>query len=907
LHWLDTCLAEALAGRGRVVFVTGEAGTGKTALIQEFARRAEAEHADLVVATGHCRAFTGIGDPYLPFREILGLLTGDVRSRWAAGALDPEGARRLWALIPHAVRALVEASPDLIDAFVVSQALFDRARAAAPGGARWLAGLEERLAGGGPSRANLRQTDLFEQYATLLTALAGHRPLLLILDDLQWADAGSASLLFHLGQRLAGTRILIAGCYRPSEVALRRESPLTACPSAGEASRPRSGPPQRHPLQPVIHEFQRQFGQVEVALGQTGDRRFVEAFLDSEPNRLDATFRQRLYERTQGHALYTVEMVRDMRESGALAQDKSGSWVEGAAIDWASLPARVEGAIGERIDRLPAALRETLQVASVEGETFTAEVVAQVQGVSEREVVRQLSGELDRWHRLVVSVGSHRSLPGGQQTSRYRFRHILFQEYVYQGLDEAERAYLHKAVGDALEQRFDGRTEAIAIQLAQHYRLAELETKAIDYLHQAGEQALRSCAYQEAILVLDHALALVARLPDGTERAQRELALLLAQGNALIGTKGFGDPQVERAYARAREMCWQVGETPQLFPALFGLCVYYGTRAEMEVARELVEQLWHLAQRTGDRNLVLQAHHTWWSYYFAVGEHTLARSHVEQGLALYVPQHHRSHVYRYAGHDARVCGLAWGGPALWCLGYPDQALDSNREALAFARELSHPVTLALALKWLATLYQLRREEQATFKWAEEAVAFASEQRLALWQGWSDPLRGWALARQGQGKAGLAQIRQGLATYQATGAALDLPYILALLAESYGSVGQTDEGLETVDEALATAHRTGERYYEAELNRLKGELLLAQSEGAAVAQVEASFCRAIEVARRQSARSLELRATTSLCKLWQKQGKTQQAHRRLAQLYDWFTEGFDTVDLQEARRLLEELA
>jgi predicted ATPase len=234
----------------------------------------------------------------------------------------------------------------------------------------------------------------------LLTAVARQRPLLLVLDDLRWADAGSISLLFHLRRQLVGSRILIVGSYRPSEVALRRESPLTS-----DASHPRSGQHERHPLQPVVYEFQRRFGQVEVALGQTGDRRFVEAFLDSEPNHLDATFRQTLYERTQGHALYTVEMVRGMREREDLVQDESGRWVEGRTVDWASLPAQVEGTIAERIARLPAALRGTLQVASVEGETFTAEVVAQIQGIAEREIVRQLSGELAR--SLVGRVPSH--------------------------------------------------------------------------------------------------------------------------------------------------------------------------------------------------------------------------------------------------------------------------------------------------------------------------------------------------------------------------------------------------------------------------------------------------------------------------------------------------------------------
>ncbi len=792
--------------------------------------------------------------------------------------------------------ALAETSPDLIGAYLVGRALLERARAAAPGGAHWLDRLEERLSEVEPGQANLRQTDLFEQYATLVTTLARQRPLLLAVDDLQWADAGSISLLFHLGRRLAGSRILIVGSYRPSEIALRREGALAG-----------SGAREQHPLQPVLYEFQRQYGQVEVALRQRGDRRFVEAFLDSEPNRLDAAFRQALYERTQGHALYTVETVRGMRERGALVQDESGRWVEGEAVDWASMPARVEGMIGERIARLPAALRETLKVASVEGEAFTAEVVAQVQGVAEREIVRQLSGELDRWHRLVVSVGSQRSTPSGQRASRYRFRHILFQEYVYNGLDEVERAYLHEAVGDALEQRFEGQTEAVAIQLARHYRVAGQERKAIDYLYQAGERALRGYAYQEAILIFDQALALVEALPDTPERAQRELVLRLAQGNALVVTRGFGDPQVRRAYARAQEMCQQVGQTPQLFQALFGLWVYYGTRAEHQVARELGEQLLQLAQRAGDRDLLLQAHHALWISLFAVGEHASAHSHVEQGLALYDPGHHRSLVHRYGGHDAKVCSLAWGGPALWCLGYPDQALRRSREALAFARELSHPVSLTLALKWLAALHQLRREEEAVQEWAEAAIVLASEQRLPLWLGWAGSLRGWALAQQGQGEAGIAQIRHGMATYQATGAALDEPYMLGLLADAYGTVGRTDEGLSTVDEALATAHRTGECYYEAELHRLKGELLLARNEGAAVTEVEACFGRAIGVARRQRAKSLELRAAVSLSRLKQEQGKPQEAHQMLREIHDWFTEGLDTPDLREARELLGELA
>jgi DNA-binding SARP family transcriptional activator len=512
LECMDGSMEAALAGQGRVVFITGEAGTGKTALVGEFARRAQARHAGLIVAAGNCNAFTGTGDPYLPFREILGQLTGDVESRWEAGALSTEGARRLWALIPLAVQLLVETGPDLIDTLLAASRLAARAATAAPRGADWREQLEmltttDRAERG---RAGIRQVDLYAQYAALLTALAQHHPLLLTVDDLQWGDADSIELLFHLGRRLEGSRVLIVGIYRRAEVALGRDG-------------------ERHPLAPVIHEFERQFGPIQVDLPQAGDRQFVESYLDSEPNRLGHGFRQALYHRTGGHALCTVEMVRAMQERQALVQDESGRWVEGSAVDWASLPAQCEGVIGERIDRLPAVVRETLKVASVEGETFTAEVVAEVRGAAEYEIVAQLSGELDRRHQLVASEGSRPVSPGGPRTSRYRFRHILFQDYLYNDLDEAERAYLHEAVGTALEQLHAGQTDAIAVQLARHFYTSARMDKAADYSLQAGDRARGLYAYAEARQHYARALEALDQLPDTEGTRRRRVDALIAQ------------------------------------------------------------------------------------------------------------------------------------------------------------------------------------------------------------------------------------------------------------------------------------------------------------------------------------------------------------------------------------------
>ena len=312
---LNGFLDAALAGQGLVVFVTGDVGQGKTALVQEFSRRAQAAHPDLVVASGNGNAHTGIGDPYLPFREVLSLLTGDVEARWAAGAMTSDQARRLWHTFPLAVQALVEDGPDLIDLFVPGAALVKRAVALAPVGADWLPQLQELVerkalrqaqdTAAVPGDPNLQQSALFEQYTRMLRALARQRPLLLVLDDLQWADAGSTSLLFHLGRRIEGSQVLIVGAYRPAEVALGR--PSTS-----------SGQRERHPLEPVVNEFKRHFGDIEVDLGQAEDRQFIDALLDTEPNRLGGAFRQTLYRQTRGHPLFTTELLRGMEERGDL-------------------------------------------------------------------------------------------------------------------------------------------------------------------------------------------------------------------------------------------------------------------------------------------------------------------------------------------------------------------------------------------------------------------------------------------------------------------------------------------------------------------------------------------------------------------------------------------------------------
>jgi DNA-binding SARP family transcriptional activator/predicted ATPase len=902
LAQLDGFLDLALAGQGRVVFVTGEAGSGKTALVQEFTRRAQEVHADpstlrqaqdgagsgqaLVVASGNCNAYTGIGDPYLPFREILELLTGDVEARWAAGAMTREHARCLWNTLPLAAQALVEHGPDLIDTFVPRAALLERAMTCASGRADWLTRLDELVERKptSPGMPGPQQSDLFEQYIRVLKALARQALLVLVVDDLQWADLGSISLLFHLGRQLAGNRILIVGAYRPEEVALGR---------GGE----------RHPLEPVVNELQRDFGDITVNLAQAESQDFIEAFLDSEPNRLGGAFREMLYRQTRGHPLFTIELLRGLQERGDLVQDPEGCWVEGRALDWETLPARVEAVIAERIGRLAEPLQAALRVASVEGEVFTAEVVARVRAADEREVVGRLSGELDRRHRLVRAQGIQRM--DGQRLSHYRFRHILFQRYLYSSLDEVERAHLHEAVGNTLEALYEDQIEAMAAiagQLAWHFQEAGMAAKAIDYLRQAGERAVQLSAYQEGIAHLTRGLALLMDLPDSggkehrLERAQQELALQLALGIAWQATRGYG-PEMEKAYTRARELCQQTGKTSQLCQVLGKMSTIHYVRAEHQKARELAEEALSLAQRAKDPLHVALGHWYLGFILFCLGEYTTARAHLEQMISFYEPQqHHRSFLF-LRGSDAGLSALAYDACCLWCLGYPEQALSRSQEALALARELGHPFSRAEVLYFAGCFFnKMRRDAQALKGNAEELMPLSNE-KVPAWSG-------AGTFRWGEALAMLGQVQEGMAALHSVGVRCYLSAILCSLAEAQAKAGHPEEGLTTLAEALALVEQTDERHWEAELYRLRAELLLMQGDDA---EAEASFHKAVEVARRQQAKSWELRATVSLCRLWRKQGRADKARHMLAEIYGWFTEGFDTPDLQEAKALLEGLS
>jgi DNA-binding SARP family transcriptional activator len=913
---LNSHLEQALAGRGRIVLVSGEAGSGKTALLTEFARQATAAHSDLVVAGGHGSERLGQGDPYLPFREILQLLAGDVAAQQAGQAIPREQALRLWDLLPVTVQALLAEGPDLVDRLVPGAALALRAEAFAPGGAAWRIPLdelvEERSRIGLAEQAVPPQSSaaLLEQVTRVLRAIAHRRPLILLLDDLQWADAGSLSQLFHLGRHLAqaGSRLLLVGAYRPHDL-------LPASDGA---------PP---PLLPVIHELQRDFGEIGIDLDRAGGRPFVDAWLDAEPNALGEPFRTQLNRVTGGHALFTVELVREMREHGDLTCDEAGRWVEGPALDWGRLPARVEAVIAGRLDRLPANRLALLTAASVEGETFTAEVLSRTLGLDEAEVLHQLNGSLS--HAYLVRAQGLERLDNGQRLSRYQFRHALFQAYLYGRLNAVERARQHEAVGAALEMLHQGHEAglaALAPQLAWHFQAAGLADKAADYLLRAGRRAHWLSAAQEAISLYRRGLALLATRPESDEasaelsraRARRELDLQLALNSALLDVSEWGALEQTAALDRAYQLGQHLGEPARLLPTLQALSKLGMAQGKHEQALAFAQQLLDLAEQSQEPTHVILGHHLIGTSWLGMGNLGVARAHLEQALVLYRHQAAAAPGPSLTPDpDLGVSVLVWLPYTLWLLGYPAQALARSREAVALAKLALAP-SLALTLNIAgAGCHIFRREVQAVRDCTEQLQRLVIEKNVVAYQPWVDFYQGWLLVNQGQpdeafpepsalGASARRLVEGGLAQMRAsTSAVLAFrPYRLTLLAGACLLAGQVEAGSQTLDEALALVEQTNARSNEAEMHRLRGEMLRLRAE--AEVEVESCFRKAIEVAQRQEAKSWELRATTSLARLWQRQGRTEEARSLLADVYGWFTEGFDTPDLVEARALLAAL-
>jgi predicted ATPase len=601
--------------------------------------------------------------------------------------------------------------------------------------------------------------------------------------------------------------------------------------------------------------------------------------------------------KTDGVPLFVEELMKMVLESGLL-QERAGRYELTGPLPPLAIPTTLHDSLMARLDRL-ATVKGLAQLGATLGREFSYALLLAVSPWDEASLQRGL-------HQLVEAELLYQQ--GFPPQATYLFKHALIQDAAYQSLLRSTRQQHHQRIAQVLEAQFAEIVETQPELLAHHCTEAGLPEQAVGYWQQAGRKAAQRSAHVEAIAHLNKGLELLRVLPDTPERTQHELVLQTLLGPSLIVSKGFAAPEVAQAYMRARELCQQVGDTPELFPVLRGLWVFYSSRAEPRAARELGEQLLSLAQRAPTPALFLEAHRALGETLCWLGELTAARQSLEQGVSLYDPQQHRSHAVLY-GEDPGVVCLSFAALALWSQGYPEQALTSMHAALTLAQEHTHRFSLARALVFGTMLHQFRREGQLVQERAEAAITLSTEQGFPHWLAVGTLLRGWALAAHGQGAEGVAQMRQGLAARRAAGAELGRPLWLTLLAEAYRGMGQAEEGLALVAEALAVVNNSGERHWEAELYRLKGELLLHAEGGVRNAALTAEECfhQALDIARHQQAKSWELRAAMSLARLWQRQGKRAEASALLAPIYSWFTEGFDTADLQDAKALLEGLA
>ncbi len=889
LAQLDGHLQTVLAGQPRVVFVTGEPGSGKTALLRAFQQGALAADGEMVTATGHCNAHTGLGDPYLAFREILAQLTGEVESAWAAGAISGEQARRLWGLAPETAQALAEAGPDLVGTLVSVGPLLERARAAGP--VPWL-GTLERLASDWQTRRveQLRQAALFSQVTAVLQRLACRHPLVLVLEDLHWSDAGTVALLFHLGCHLANDRVLIVCSYRPAEV-------LAAAVDHASGNA-------RHPLVPVVHEFARRFGEIEVDLNRADGQRFVDALIDSEPNALGSAFRTTLLRQCDGNALFTVEVLRDLQERGRLVRDARGHWVEAALQDSASLPARVEGVLAERIGRLPPPLQEALRVASVEGETFSVEVLAHVLGRESPGVVRWLSGDLSRTHHLVSPLEG--PLAGTATLGRYRFRHILFQNYVYGTLDAIECAYLHRAVAEAIEATAHEDGDDHVLALARHYEEAGDADKASNYLQRAGDRAMRLVAFAEAEELYTRGLELLASVPQGRDRDAAEIDLLLRLAGARGISAGFADPRLADIARRALSLGERLQDDLSSYRALSVLLNYHIEAGAYEAATTEGETLQALARSLEDEDLAAWARN-WcaWMWLFR-GHFASAVRDVEPILAL----------WKRGDLDALRARLNQRRPfvsrslvtivmALAPMGHYTRALGYLSEALELGRASAPGIDECFVAGLAAFFYCETRDYEKALRWALEYCALAERGGFATWSQVGRAYECWARAQMGEAHEVLQLARDLLARAEAQRYGSHLPGYLRVLADCCVAAGRPQEALATASRGLTLCaeHGYGQHLVPLHLARAQALLLLDPPDAIGA---EAAFNDALAVARRQEAHLFELRAAVALGRLWSSQGRTDEARALVQPVYDWFTEGFDLPDLVEARELLAEV-
>jgi predicted ATPase/DNA-binding winged helix-turn-helix (wHTH) protein len=833
--WLE----RALEGKRQIAFVIGEAGIGKTTLVELFLQEISSD-VNIAVGRGQCLEQYGAGEAYLPVLDAFARL-----------CREPGRGQVIEVLRKHAPTWLAQ-MPSLISAAEREN-------------------LHQQLLGATRER-------MLREMAEAVEVLTVFTPLVLVLEDLHWSDYSTLALISYLARRRESARLMVVATYRPVEVILS-EHPLKGIKQELQMHRLCEELPLEYLTQETVKEF------------------LAVRFPD---NQFPTKLVQLIHQHTSGNPLFMSNMLDYLLDEQVIVEQQ-GEWqlrVDLAEVEL-GVPENIRHLIEKQIERLTPEEQRVLEAASVVGLECSAVAIAAALNDDILRVEECCEG-LARQHQF-LSPPYIVDLPDGTVTTRHKFTHMLYLDVLYSRIALTRRSQMHSRISLSGETIYGEQVSEIAAELAVHFQQGRDWNKAIKYLLMAAENASRRFANYEALALARKGLELLLTLEKTPERMAQELTLRMILGASLMAIKGFAAAEVEEVYRPARQLCQHPGDSLQLFKVLWSLGLFYLFRTELQKSLDIAEQLLPIAEKREDSILMTEAHRALGVTFVALGKFSEALEHLNES-AFYESFYHEPHFLLTANHS-KVMSLCFAGWSLWSLGFPQQALEKINEALALAKELSHTQSLIAALYLAAILHQLRGEVTSAQQRAEAVMTLSQEQGLPIWTAFGTIYCGWAQLEQGQTSKGIELLHRGLAAYQTTGAKLWRTHFLALLAEGLTKAGQLEEGMRVLDEALTAVDTVGERYYEAELYRLKGELSLKRE---MPAEAESCFKQALAIAQQQQAKSWELKTATSLSRFYENQGRIKEARQTLTNIYQWFTEGFDTTDLREARTVMDRL-
>jgi DNA-binding winged helix-turn-helix (wHTH) protein/predicted ATPase len=831
-------------GKRQVVFVTGEPGIGKTTVIQAFIKTLPTFES-ITIAQGQCIEQYGAGEAYMPILDALEQMCKGENRKQAA---------------------------DLLRRYAPSW-LVNLPRVA---GAGERAELERRIVGITPERR-------LREIAGFLEAIALEKTVLLVLEDLHWLDPSSLALISSLSRRREAARLMLVGTYREGEVENLN-----------------------HPLKVIKEELELHNYCSHIPLkllGRDAVREYLRARF--EASLVSDALATAVYRHSEGNPLFMINVTDYLIAREAIVQENDVVTLR-QGVTGEIAPGTIRQLIDRQIEAIADDDQELLETASVAGMSFSAAALAAALQKPVEEIERRCQRLVQR-EQFLEQKGTAK-WPDSMIASRYGFIHALYQNVIYDRVRDARKARLHQTIGERLETGHAEATEDVAAELALHFERAGDNERAAHYLLQAAQRATRQSAYKEAIDYARSAGALLHRIPQSSCRNELELSLQLLLGICFGSSEGYGSSYSREAYVKAQTLTRKVGNTTILFQSLAGLWVFYITSGELRSALQTGYQMLKLATQTKDPTFFLNAHMATGLALFYGGQFSEAHKHLKNAAAYPSREIQNTGGPAYSW-DPEIVATCYRAKTFWFLGYPKRDLEEAKRVVSRANELDNAFYSAQAYGLLAIYHGYRGDPQNALDFAESTIRLSSENSFVHWLSLAKVLKGWAVAKTGKTNEGIAYVLDGIQLWKSAGADHGLTYLIAHQAEAYHCSRRTDKALLCVDEALAISRRSKEHYYDAELYRLRGEILLGQRNRAAMEDLkaaEACFLRGISISRQKKIRSHELRVSTSLAQLWQKIGKKKDAQKLLTKIYRHFKEGFDTPDLLEAKKLLDDL-